>query len=781
MKHIVIYTLLLSLLLMGRLAQANAPVDLSVQLSSDAVYQLQSADVVTFTLTYENKRDVAVSNAEITLTLPDEMTLLSTDGDQANLVLLSQNRWRIVTLPAQSKGQLRVHAQVKNLATSRQRLLVTAELIQAEDSQPSDNQATMVLWFAPPPKITVVPTQSQFIGDEVTFSARWESGSADCCTQSQTRTIDVDGLTGEYNDIAIGVDGLPIISYHEFINGSLIVLHCEDLNCQKVMRTELDSDEFFNNGIGRYTSIAIGPDGLPIISYHASASGELRVAHCADIACTQASIAVVDSNGVGEGTSIAIGSDGLPIISYYDPILGDLKVAHCQSADCSRANITTVASTGRVGEYNELALNRDGFPMIAYYDGTNKALRFIACRDYGCQNVEDRVVASQDHVGWYPSLAQGADGLPLIAYYNVTSADLQVAHCADLLCTSAEITTIDATGDSGHHNSLAIGANGLPTIAYHERTNATLKLATCHDLRCQEATITTFDALRLNGEHASLAIDAQGVPVVAYYHSGIMSDLRFARCAGLTQTVAQWAWGDGSVSEMITLKQGETQTMTHRYHTPDLYQVQWKQGATTLSTFHSALAELGDLPVSYLPAWHTKGHLWLGQSIDYEAIAQEDLDESDDGVVFSTMEVVANRPIEAFISVQGDGQVSEGFLQMWVDWDSDGLFNETELMADQPITLGNHKVTFVPPPTYQRSSGLAIRVRLYDYTPSARSAQLGAGGGEVEDYLLRTPTAITFKTQSADFVPLTLFLPLFALLPFTMIALWSQKRSNRVQ
>ena len=79
---------------------------------------------------------------------------------------------------------------------------------------------------------------------------------------------------------------------------------------------------------GYYTSIAIGTNGMPIISYSDGTNGDLRVAACTTITCSTATLTTVDDTGdTGWYSSIAIGTNGMPIISYYDITNGDLRVA----------------------------------------------------------------------------------------------------------------------------------------------------------------------------------------------------------------------------------------------------------------------------------------------------------------------------------------------------------------------------------------------------------------------------------------------------------------------
>jgi hypothetical protein len=63
---------------------------------------------------------------------------------------------------------------------------------------------------------------------------------------------------------------------------------------------------------------------------------DLKVAHCSDAACTSAITTTVDSTGkVGYYTSITVGVDGLPIISYMDNSNDDLKLTHCSNTLCT--------------------------------------------------------------------------------------------------------------------------------------------------------------------------------------------------------------------------------------------------------------------------------------------------------------------------------------------------------------------------------------------------------------------------------------------------------------
>jgi hypothetical protein len=74
-----------------------------------------------------------------------------------------------------------------------------------------------------------------------------------------------------------------------------------------------------------------------VISYRdgTGARQDLKVAHCANVACTISTTVTVDTPGdVGWNTSITIGADGLPFVSYRDVGGSQVKGLHCPNVFC---------------------------------------------------------------------------------------------------------------------------------------------------------------------------------------------------------------------------------------------------------------------------------------------------------------------------------------------------------------------------------------------------------------------------------------------------------------
>jgi hypothetical protein len=349
--------------------------------------------------------------------------------------------------------------------------------------------------------------------------------------------VDPGGSGGRSTSLTLSADGLPVISHHDAAGGDLRVVKCGDPACASGNVSTI-VDGAGGTNVGSYSSIALSTDGFPVISYYDQTNGDLRVAKCADAACASpATLTTLDgaATDVGLYTSIAVGVDGLPVVSYRDVSNLDLKVAKCADAACaSPATLTTVdGAAGNVGEYTSIAIGADGLPVISYYDVGTTNLKVAKCGDTACAsgNVLTTADGGGADLGQYSSITVPADGLPVIAHYNATAGRLRVVKCADPACAGSGAVNLDATANVGAHASISIGADGLPVVAYHDVTNGVLKLAKCGDAACSAGnTLTVVDGAAVTGHFTSVAVGGDGLPVIGY--RDVTGDgLRVARCA----------------------------------------------------------------------------------------------------------------------------------------------------------------------------------------------------------------------------------------------------------
>ena len=381
-------------------------------------------------------------------------------------------------------------------------------------------------------------------------------GTVVCQTASaqagfSTTTLDSVNNVGAYTSMAIGVDGLGLISYSDNTFSNLKVAHCSNSACTAATISTLDSP----GQVGAHTSIAIGADGLGLISYHDVTNGNLKVAHCVDTVCSTAGIATLDSvDSVGQYTSIAIGADGLGLISYYDDTNDDLKVAHCSNLACSTASIATLDSVGNVGRFTSIAIGADGLGLISYNDATEADLKVAHCSNAACSTATTAIVDSAG--GQETAIAIGADGLGLISYLR---GGLSVAHCSDTACSTASTSIIDNTVGTLIGTAITIGADGLGLISYRGNTIG-MAVAHCSNAACSTATTATIDSTGSSGFYPSVARGADGLGLVSYHDAG-NGDLRVAHCPNVEcrPALTSVAGGAGLVSGGT---QGSTATLS---------------------------------------------------------------------------------------------------------------------------------------------------------------------------------------------------------------------------
>ena len=322
-----------------------------------------------------------------------------------------------------------------------------------------------------------------------------------------------------------------MISYYDATKGELKLARCGNAACSAGNAIAIVNG---SGDRGRYSSITIGADGLPVISYFDVTNGDLKVAKCLfDASCPVTAVNTPDAGvNMGQYTAIAIGADGFPVISHYDFSNGALRVVKCQDAECSihvRGNVDAVDTTG---SHTSIAIGADGLPVISYFDSTNARLKVAKCADAECQlPATINQASSLLNIGHYSSIAIGMDGLPVISYYDFNQFDLIVTKCGNAACSAGNTTTrVDTDGQVGRYTSLAIGADGLPVISYFDTTNSSIKVAKCGNADCSSGnTISTVAVAGNTGGYTSIAIGADGLPVVSFY-DGDTLELKVAKC-----------------------------------------------------------------------------------------------------------------------------------------------------------------------------------------------------------------------------------------------------------
>jgi hypothetical protein len=337
----------------------------------------------------------------------------------------------------------------------------------------------------------------------------------------QPATVSTVNTQGDDPSLAIGADGLPIISFVSFDCSSpytcFRVVRCTDVACTSV-------DPAVEVDVGWETTIRIGSDQLPVIAYASFDPDQqvdhIKVAHCDDVACAQSTKTIIHTPSEYSSPHMVIGSDGLPFIITTG--FGGLQMFHCEDVGCTEVTTATIEDDFYSNASGVVAVGSDGMPLVAYSTGT--AIKLAHCEDVTCSSYAVNVIAdSGTNMG--PSLVIGADGLPLISYYYmqiccIGDGKLKVAHCQDASCEEVITTTVDQDGDVGAQNAALSRGGGAPFIAYirFEKdedgfvTDVDFRVADCDDNACASSTVESWG---IDYSYPSPAMGSDGLVVMA--------------------------------------------------------------------------------------------------------------------------------------------------------------------------------------------------------------------------------------------------------------------------
>jgi hypothetical protein len=351
--------------------------------------------------------------------------------------------------------------------------------------------------------------------------------------------LDAFGNAGYDTSIAIGTDGNPIISYHESTFGDLRLIACNNPSCAGP-QAPVTLDNAGNTG--SYTSSTIGTNGNPIISYHDATNTALKVVACNNPTCAgpQAPITVDNAGNTGYDTSITIGTNGNPIISYHDGTNTALKVIACTNPGCTGVQTPiTLDVAGSTGYDTSITIGIDGNPIISYHDLTNGNLRVVACTSADCTGPQAAQTLDEPGVvGLYTSITIGIDGNPVISYHDTTNTALKAVVCTNPTCAGPQApVTVDNTGNTGYFTSITIAGNGNPIITYHDIDDGDLDVIACTNPGCAgpqtPVTVDDLGPTGFAGYYTSIVIGPDGNPVISYQELTAL-DLKVLACGNPT-------------------------------------------------------------------------------------------------------------------------------------------------------------------------------------------------------------------------------------------------------
>lgn len=353
-------------------------------------------------------------------------------------------------------------------------------------------------------------------GAWVCSAAGGSSASGNAITNLIT-TLDSGVGSGQNMAMKIGTDGLPLIAYFDRFTRKLNTVHCTSFDCSSFDTTVHTS----SGGAGEFLDMAIGLDGLAYISLYDDSTSpavehDLDLLHCADVACSSSTTVSIDTSGtVGQSNSIAIRPNGLPVISYRDLTNQELKFAFCENSSCSEVVLTSVDAVYDP-VHTEVIIGFDELPLIAYRSSGATSLHVAHCTNEKCTASTQTTVDATANTGEYVSLAVGSDGFVVMAYFDRTSDSLKVRHCTILDCSTSESNVADNSGSSGKWPSIVVGTDGNPVVFFEDQFSSALKMIKCKDNACSDTLSKFLVKEGIAGRKNVGVLNPSGDPIVLF-------------------------------------------------------------------------------------------------------------------------------------------------------------------------------------------------------------------------------------------------------------------------
>lgn len=356
--------------------------------------------------------------------------------------------------------------------------------------------------------------------------------------------------------LAFGTDGKPIVAFKDVVNGSRATVM--RLNAEGTA-WDLVGPAGFSAGQVGSVALAIGPGNQPYVAFRNSAVSYKATVMRLNSAGTEWETmgASLLTMGVADQISIAVSPDGVPIVAYQDSYYTNSGIVErWDAAGNTWQHVAQLSSQPFLFRSTSLAFAPDGTLYIAYRDRIfdHKATVVRVNPPYSSYRWE-RVGptgfsdAEVEHI----SMATGPDGTPYVAYGD--KGNLSTATVMSLNSTGSDWEPVGASEYSvglTRDISLAFAPNAVPYVAYSDWANR--KKATVIRLSPEGGSWEPVGLGSLSAgavAHTSLAFGPDGKPYVAYQdgaNEGKATVMRMNADGSAWESVGAAGFSEGAAS-----------------------------------------------------------------------------------------------------------------------------------------------------------------------------------------------------------------------------------------
>jgi hypothetical protein len=300
------------------------------------------------------------------------------------------------------------------------------------------------------------------------------------CSSVTYRTPDGANSDASRPAIAVRPDGRPF-AYFSYVGGTA-AWDCADADCSAGALRQVSGT---GNSTSNITELALRADGRPLMLYYRSSTNDVFLFSCADVNCTSGTERLVVDEPTTQSTTLAglalaIGTDGRPQVAYNlsnqptpGNFAGALRLARCADVECTSASVRSLnAAQGFFAP--PLAVRSDNRPLLVEAAGNDRNL--LTCDDADCTGAARVLLPNPFDIPGRLALRSG--NLPVFASGTINLGGYWA--CADAACTAPELTTTIADfGSSGRGftGPLALNASGQPVMVFGEQELADVWLS----------------------------------------------------------------------------------------------------------------------------------------------------------------------------------------------------------------------------------------------------------------------------------------------------------------